>query len=306
MGSPHFAVPALSALIRKEYNVVAVYTKPPSPSGRGMLLNKSPIHNLADENSIDVYTPITFKNDDNINALKALQPDLLVVAAYGLIFRQEVLDIPKHCAINIHPSDLPRWRGAAPIQRTIMAGDTSTKLCIMRMDTGLDTGDIILSKAVAIPEDWTSKNLHDHMADLGGEMLCEAIDLIENGEATYTKQGSEGIEYAKKLTKEEEKINWNNPASVIHAQIKAFSPSPGAYFSYNGEIIKIIEAVCEKSTNSESIKRPPGTVLDANLSILCGDGIALKPTLLQRQGKKMIYRDAFLRGFSIPEGVLLL
>jgi methionyl-tRNA formyltransferase len=302
MGTPSFAVPALRHLQESEHEVVAVYTKPPKPSGRGHKLIKSPVHQLAEGYGLQVHSPKSLKPVEEVAALQALKPDVVIVAAYGLILRKEVLELPKHGCINIHPSALPRWRGAAPIQRTIMAGDKSTDMCIMRMDEGLDTGDVILRQQYDIPANMTASELHDEMAELGGKLVLKVLAQIEQGGVSYTKQSEEGITYADKLTKEDEVIDWHRSAYEINCQIRALSPRPGAYFTYNNEIIKIITA--EVLPNENGVGYSPGEVIDQELHIACKDGI-IKPILLQRQGKKMIYTDAFLRGFEIPKGAKL-
>lgn len=297
MGTPEFAAPALCALISSMHQVVGVYSKPPKPSGRGQGLSKSCIHKLAEKNGLNVFTPQSLKSEEEVSKLKNLNPDIIVVAAYGLILRSEVLSIPKYGCINIHPSDLPRWRGAAPIQRTILSGDTESAMCIMKMDEGLDTGDVIIRKKVAISDDVTATSFHDYMANLGADLLIDAIDKIEEGTASYTEQSDEGATYADKLSTADMKINFNQSAYMVNCQIRAFSTKPAAHFSYMGEDIKVIAA----EYRTEVHNFPAGIVVDSNLNIACLDGF-LRPTLLQRPGRKMIYTEAFLRGFPIKEG----
>ncbi len=301
MGTPAFAVPTLQALISSKHQVIAVYTKPPQPAGRGQQESISPIHILALEHGITVYTPKSLRHKEEAMKMANLKPDIAVVAAYGLILPQSILDIPPNGCINIHPSSLPRWRGAAPLQWTILSGDTNSTMCIMRMDAGMDTGDIILRQEVELPDTINIKELHDQMAQLGAEMVLQALQQIESGTATYTPQDAEGATHATKLTRQHERLQFNQPIHLVHAQVRAFSPRPGAYFEYHGEIVKVISA---NYTIDESITAPAGTVLDNDLSIAAIGGI-LHPTLLQRQGRKMIYTDAFLRGFPIPAGSFL-
>ncbi|MSO13235.1 methionyl-tRNA formyltransferase [Rickettsiales endosymbiont of Trichoplax sp. H2] len=300
MGSPEFACPTLEKLANSNNEVVAVYTKAPKNSGRGMKEVKSAIHKLSEKFSLNIFVPKKLKDPDALNQFKEINPDIAIVAAYGLIIPKEFLEIPKFGFINIHPSDLPRWRGAAPIQRTIMAGDNKTAICIMRMDEGLDTGDIILRKKIILDNTLTAKELHDKCSKLGADMILEALKLFETNKVIYRKQDSIGITYAEKISSQEELLDFNLTAVEVNNVIRALSPKPGAYFIYNNEIIKIICATTEE--NNE--KHQPGTVIDNNLSIACKDSI-LKPTLLQRQGRKMIYTDAFLRGFNITKGTKL-
>lgn len=300
MGTPDFAVPALQKLIESEHNIIGVYTKPPKPAGRGYQEIKSKIHVLAEQNGLNVFVPSTLRTELNFNQLAELKPDVIVVAAYGLILPKNVLELPKFGAINIHPSKLPRWRGAAPIQHTILAGDKETSVCIMQMDEGLDTGDILLQKELAVPEDMTAYELHDVTAKMGGDMVLEVLTMLENNTAKPMKQTEEGLVYASKLSREDEAIDWTKSAFEINCKIRTFTPRPAAYFKYNDEIIKIIKANYDNSAHTYKA----GEVVDDNLSIACGSGV-LKPLLLQREGKKQIYTDAFLRGFSIPKNSVL-
>lgn len=298
MGTPHFAVPALTKLIASEHQVIAVYTKEPKPAGRGYAEIKSAIHNLADSNGIKVLTPKNFKTQEAIDQFKSLQADIAVVAAYGIILPKSILEIPKYGCINIHPSLLPKWRGAAPLQRTIFEGDKETAVCIMQMDEGMDTGDILLQKNIALDDKITVSELHDLTSDIGADMVLKVLDSV--AEIKPIRQSTEGVTHAKKLTPLDEIIDWNKSAEQINCQIRALSPRPAAYFKYNGEKIKIISAQYSNEKHSFDI----GRVIDNNLSIACNGGI-LKPLLLQREGKKMIYTDAFLRGFVIPQNVNL-
>lgn len=300
MGTPAFAVPSLKSLISSKHNVVAVYSKPPKPAGRGERLLKSAVHILAEDNNVPVHTPASLKPIEEVEFLRNLNPDVIVVTAYGLILRPEVLSIPKFGCINIHPSSLPRWRGAAPIQRTIMAGDKETSMCIMQMDAGLDTGDILKRQFVELDDEITTSQLHDHMANLGAELLLKTLDDIESGTSHPQKQAEEGLTYAEKITSFEERINFEQSARLVNCQIRALSPRPGAYFSFANEAIKVISA--EYTTEDHNFR--PGTVVGGDLKIACKDGF-LQPKLLQRPGRKMIYADAFLRGFPITDGMVL-
>lgn len=300
MGSPEFAAPTLSSLVNTNHEIIAVYTKPPVSSGRGLKENKSVIHVLAEKLSLTILTPKKLGTSENIKIFASLKPDIAIVAAYGLIIPKEFLQIPKHGFINVHPSDLPRWRGAAPIQHTVMAGDEKTAVCIMKMDEGLDTGDIILRSEIQLNDKITAKELHDKCATLGSSMIVETLNLFEKNKVLFKKQSQVGITYAEKIIPTEGRVDFNLPAKKVNCKIRALSPRPGAYFFYNNEMIKIITA--EVGSLKHDFK--PGLVIDDKLSIACKEGI-IKPTLLQRQGKKMVYTDAFLRGFKIPAGTVL-
>ena len=298
MGTPHFALPTLQALIDSGHDILAIYTKEPKKAGRGQQESKSPVHQLAEKNSLNILTPATLRSQDAIDQLQSLKPDVAVVVAYGLILPQSILDIPKHGCINLHPSKLPRWRGAAPLQHTILSGDKETDICTMQMDKGMDTGDVILREAFSIPDDMTASMLHDEAAKIGSSLIIETLKQIESGTAIRTKQSEIGVTHAGKISRDDEKIDWNKSSYLVNCQIRTFSPRPGAYFTYNGENIKVLKASYDDSYthNAEA-----GSVLDDDLSIACGTGI-LRPELLQREGRKMIYRDAFLRGFVIQKG----
>lgn len=301
MGTPDFAVPALQKLIASEHEVVAVYTKEPKPAGRGYEEIKSKTHIIAEANAIPVYTPKNFKSPEDIDTFIGLKADIAVVAAYGLILPKAILEGSKYGCINIHPSKLPRWRGAAPLHHTILAGDAKTAVCVMHMDEGLDTGDVYLMRELEVSETITTKDLHDITAELGGTMVLEVIDLLLAGKANRTPQLEEGITYAHKLTRDHEKIDWSRSAFEIACQVRAFSPRPGAYFTHKGDTIKVISAEYQKGEQHQA----SGTVMDDNLSIACGGGI-LKPLLLQREGKKVMDVAAFLRGYPINKGEVLL
>lgn len=300
MGTPDFALPALEQLHKSQHQIIAVYTRPPKPAGRGYELSKSKIHLKAEELGLPVFTPATLKELNEQEKFKALNADIAVVAAYGLLLPKAILDAPIHGCINIHPSDLPRWRGAAPIQHTILAGDKTTAVCIMQLDEGMDTGDIILKEPLTLDPKITAYQLHDLTAKIGAEQLIKALDLIETGKAHRDKQSTNGSTHATKLSKADEKIDFNKTAFSIYCQIKTFTPRPGAYFTFKNESIKIIEAEYDDKLHNFL----PGSVVDDDLTIACQNGF-IYPKLLQREGRKMIYLDAFLRGFSIQKGELL-
>jgi methionyl-tRNA formyltransferase len=296
MGTSFFAVPILEALINSSHDIICVYTAPPKPSGRSYIETRSPIHMIAENVSIPVHTPSTLKTVEEQESFERLEADISIVAAYGLIIPKQLLDIPLYGFINVHPSALPKWRGAAPIQRTILAGDRETDICIMKMDAGLDTGDIILRAPFAIDEEMTSQELHDATSRISAGMVLQALDLLIENAAIFVPQSEEGVTYANKISRSDEVINWNQPARLVNCQIRALSPKPGAYFHYQNEVIKIITAGYDEDAHHNA---QPGTVLDEKLTIACAKGV-LKPTLLQRQGRKMLYTDAFLRGYNIP------
>ena len=301
-GTPAFAIPTLQKLIESEYDLVVVYTKPPKPCGRGLKEMKSQVHILSELNNVEVRCPKNLKHAEDIKYLQSLNLDIAVTVAYGIIIPQNILDIPKHGFINIHPSDLPRWRGAAPIQRSIMAGDTKTAICIMKMDAGLDTGDVIIKKEIPLNDEITAGQLHDTSAEIGAKMTLEVLNNLEKkGCITAIKQLETGLLYADKITNKERVINWRQDAKLVNCQIRALSPYPSAYFKFKGEIIKVISASFDSDFKHKNI---PGTVIDDDLSIACANGI-IRPELLQREGRKMIYRKAFLRGFSVPKNTLL-
>lgn len=283
MGTPEFAVPALKALLASNHEVVAVYSQPPRPAGRGMALKKSPVQLAAEERGIPVLTP------EKLNAGDPKPPaDIAVVAAYGLLLPEWFLrSFPQGC-INIHPSALPRWRGAAPIQRTVLAGDVDTAICIMQMEKGLDTGPVLKSETLPVPPGITSGGLHDLLAEKSALLL---LDVLQNLQSLIPKpQSPEGITYAKKIEKSEAKIDWSKPAEEIDRLIRGLNPFPGAYFEHQGERIKVWEA--EVSAAS-----------DAPLTIKCGTG-ALKLLKLQREGKKPVSAEEFLRGFPNPQSLI--
>ena len=295
MGTPGFALPTLQALIDSTHEVVAVYTQPPRPSGRGMKLTSSPVQQLAEQRGIAVYTPTSLKNEDTQRVFAAHGADAAVVAAYGLLLPQAILDAPRLGCINIHPSDLPRWRGAAPIQRTIMAGDKTTACCIMQMDKGLDSGAVLAREPYAIAPGTTTAALHDAMAELGARML---IDVLAKP-LIAIPQPLEGLTYANKITNADQPIDWSRTASVIYQQILGLAPTPGATTTINGETIKIFAASIEPGDAS----KPAGLLLDDRLLINAGDGNALRITELQRPNKARQSAAQFLQGFPVSAGI---
>ncbi len=298
MGTPAFAAAALKALVDAGHQVVAVYSQPPRPKGRGMDTQTSPVHAFAEERSIPVRTPVSFKDPQEIAAFADLKADVAVVAAYGLILPKAILEAPRHGCLNIHASLLPRWRGAAPIQRAIMAGDQETGVTIMQMEQGLDTGPMLLKEALPIERGTDAGALHDALAEMGARLVCEALARLPSG-LHAVPQPADGVTYAAKITKEECRIDWRRTAIEIDRQIRGLSPAPGAFTEIKGERITILAA--------ELVAAQPGTpgaVLDDHFTIACGNR-ALRPTLVKRAGKRAMSAAEMLRGFAVPKGTQL-
>ncbi len=296
MGTPEFALPTLKALAESEHMVVAVYTQPPRPAGRGQKERLSPVHEYALSRNLPVHTPSTLKPEDIQQRFREHDADAAIVAAYGLLLPQAILEGTRMGCINVHPSLLPRWRGAAPIQRTVMAGDSETGVVIMQMNAGLDTGDMLLVRRFTVDADMNAGKLHDTLAAHAGPMVLETLDGLIHGTISPVKQPETGVTYAKKITKEECRIDWKEPAPAIRNKIRGLSPHPGAFFVFKGEAVKILDAAIAPSFDST-----PGTVTDAMLTIACGED-ALRPLILQRPGKKPMATDEVLRGYVIPSG----
>lgn len=302
-GTPDFAVPALKALLQTHHKVIAVYTQPDRPAGRGRKLQASPVKQCGMENNIPIYQPETLKTPENIEVLQSLQPDLMVVAAYGLLLPQKVLDIPRLGCINIHASLLPRWRGAAPIQRAILAGDKTTGVGIMQMEKGLDTGPIWLEKTIAITAKETAGVLQEKLADLGAQALIEVLPLIIEAKTQPQIQNQEGVLYAHKLKKEEAEIHWQESAEQIARQIYAFNPWPIAQTSYKDKKIRIYQAF---ATEEPSNAIPFGKVVKTDKQ---GIYIATATTLLcvtelQITGGKVLAAEVFSRGHNLVNEIL--
>lgn len=296
MGTPDFSVPALQTLVDAGHDVVAVYCQPPRPAGRGKKARPTPVHLRAEALGLPVRYPTSLKNAQAQAEFAALQADVAVVVAYGLILPQPILDAPRHGCLNIHASLLPRWRGAAPIHRAIMAGDAETGICIMRMDAGLDTGPVLMRQATPIGPTETTAELHDRLSELGARMIADALDKIDV--LVAQDQPDEGANYAAKIDKAEAKIDWSRPAKAIDRQIRGLSPFPGAWTEINGERVKLLASQLDDGAG------PPGQVLDDGLLIACGAG-AVRITRLQRAGKGPQEAEAFLRGRPVPSGAQL-
>lgn len=298
MGTPDFAVAILDSLLATGHEVVAVYSQPPRPAGRGHKEQPSPVHAFAAARGLPVYTPLTLRDPAEQAAFAALDAEVAVVAAYGLILPQVILDTPRYGCLNVHASLLPRWRGAAPIQRAILAGDEESGVTIMQMEAGLDTGPILLWQSLPLPPDATADWLHDSLADLGAGLIVEALDKLANGILVSEAQPEEGVVYAAKLRREEGRIDWTLPARQIERQIRALNPWPGVWFEADGVRIKVLKAVLDSGTGA------PGTLLDDQLRVACGDG-ALRLLLVQRPGKAAMAAAEMLRGHPMPAGGVL-
>lgn len=302
MGTPDFSVPTLAEIVGQGHEVVAVYARAPAPAGRGMELRKSPVHVAAERFGIEVRTPKNFRDPADVEALAELAPDLIVVVAYGVILPQSVLDIPSLGCVNVHASLLPRWRGAAPIQRAIMAGDAETGVAIMKMEAGLDTGPVGLVETVAITSEMTAGELHDRLSRAGADALGRALAALSRGTLAFTPQHEEGVTYAKKIANDEARIDWTQSAQAVHDHVRGLSPFPGAFCMIDGakgpERIKVL-----RTTRSDE-QGAPGIALDDRLLIACGDG-AVRLLEVQRAGSKPMKSDDLLRGFAVAKGTVL-
>jgi methionyl-tRNA formyltransferase len=303
MGTPAFSVPTLRTLIDAGHRIVAVYTQPPRAGGRrGLELQKSPVHQAAELLGLEVRTPVNFKDEEERRRFSDLKADVAVVVAYGLLLPQPILDGTAYGCYNGHASLLPRWRGAAPIQRAIMAGDAKTGMMVMKMDRGLDTGPVALTREVPIPLDMTAGELHDRLAQVGARAMGEAMMMLEMNDLPLTPQPEEGALYAAKIDKGETRIDFQSPAADVHNHIRGLSPSPGAWFeielSGRAERIKVLASEVVEGHGEA------GSVLAEDLTVACSTG-AVRLTKLQRAGGKPLAATEFLRGTSIPAGTRL-
>jgi methionyl-tRNA formyltransferase len=296
MGSPDFAVPTLNALVEAGHEVIAAYTQPPRPAGRGKGERPTPVDERAGELGIEVRTPKSLKGEAEQQSFAELEADIAVVAAYGLILPQPILDAPMLGCLNVHASLLPRWRGAAPVQRAIMAGDEATGVTIMQMEAGLDTGPMLLKRAVEI-ENKNAAQLTDELAQLGAAMMVEVLTDLPSFDPI--EQPHDGVTYAAKISKEEARIDWSRPAVELVRHVQGLAPFPGAWFEVGGERIKVLAAAIEPTSRGND-----GLVLDESLLIQCGED-ALRPVLLQRAGRAPMTADELLRGFAVPMGTII-
>jgi len=298
MGTPDFAVPTLMDIAGRGYEIVAVYTRAARRAGRGMDLQPTPVERAAQGLGIPVFTPATLKTDEAQETFRSLGADVAVVVAYGLILPQPILDAPLLGCFNVHASLLPRWRGAAPINRAIMASDTETGVTIMRMDAGLDTGAMALVDRIPIDNDMTAGALHDALARLGADLMGRALGALERGSLTLTPQPEDGVTYAAKLTNAETRIDWARPAQQVHDHIRGLSPFPGAWFEHNGARVKVLRSTLADRSGA------PGAVLDDQLTIACGEG-AVRLLHVQKAGKQSMSAAEFLRGNPVGKDEIL-
>jgi methionyl-tRNA formyltransferase len=293
MGTPDFAVPTLLELVAHGHEIAAVYNRAPKPAGRGMKLQVTPVEQEARRLGIPVFTPATLKTREALEEFRSHDADAAVVVAYGMILPQTILDAPKLGCFNLHASLLPRWRGAAPINRAIMAGDAETGVMVMKIDVGLDTGDVAMAERLTITDAMTAADVHDALARLGGDLMVRAIGALERGMLQLTKQSEEGVTYAAKIEKAEARIDWNKPARDVLRHIHGLSPFPGAWcaMGLEGEQVRVKILRCAMADG----KGAPGDVLDEHLTIACQQG-ALRILELQRAGKAPMKAEEFLRG----------
>ena len=301
LGTPDFAVTCLAELVASGHEIACVYSQPPAPRGRGQDLKPSPVHAFAEGLGLPVRTPVSMKTAEEIEAFKALDLDAAVVVAFGQILVRDVLDAPVHGCFNLHAGLLPRWRGAAPIQRAIMAGDPVTGVQVMRMSEGLDEGPILMSEQVVIAADDTAATLHDKLAAVGARLLPVALAAIERGAARETPQAEAGVTYAKKIKSAEARIDWTRPAAEVDRHIRGLSPFPGAWFEAPSDMGLVrVKALLSRV---EDAGGPPGQALDDALLIACGEG-AVRLLKAQREGKGAQDAEVFTRGFPIPAGTI--
>ncbi|MBB4658307.1 methionyl-tRNA formyltransferase [Parvularcula dongshanensis] len=303
MGTPDYAVPALAELIASGHEVVCVYSQPPRPRGRGHKLHPSPVHAFAEAHGIPVRTPTSLKKPDAQDAFANLRAEVGIVVAYGLILPQAILDAPDYGCLNLHGSLLPRWRGAAPIQRAIMAGDAVTGVQLMQMEAGLDTGPVLLSETVPIEPSETYGSLHDKLSRTGADLLPRGLAALERGGLTRVPQSEDGVTYAHKITAEEARIDWSRPAAEVDAHIRGLSPFPGAWTEdARGTRLKLLLSRIGSDTNEAA-----GTVLAkvGALGVACGDGRTVELVRLQRPGGRPQASEEFLRGYDLPPGSVL-
>lgn len=295
MGTPDFAVPTLNALVRGGHEVIAVYSQPPRPANRGKKLTPSAVHARAEELGLEVRTPVSLKSADEQAAFAALNADAAIVAAYGLLLPQPILDAPKYGCLNVHGSLLPRWRGAAPVQRAILAGDAETGVMVMQMEAGLDTGPVRAAAATPIDRK-TAGALTDELAHLGAGLMLKVLADFDGHPAVA--QPEEGVTYARKIEKSEARLDFSQSAEMVERQIRAFNPVPGAFFEYQGERYRVLAADVAEGAGDI------GTIVDDQLTIACATGF-IRPTIIQRAGKPAMPLADFLRGNRIPSGTIL-
>ena len=294
MGTPDFAVPTLAELLAQRHDIAAVYSQPPRPKGRGMALEPSPVHQFAQKAGLPVRHPVSLKGEADQAEFAALDLDAAIVVAYGLLLPKPILEAPRLGCFNLHASLLPRWRGAAPIQRAVMAGDEETGVMVMQMEEGLDTGPVLMAERVRIGRK-TSGELTADLSRLGADLMVRALGALERGAITPQPQAEAGVTYARKITKDEARIDWSKSAAEIEAMIRGLAPSPGAFTEARGERLKILSAAPVKDRGA------PGEVVTEDLTVACGEG-ALKLLKVQRAGKGVMEARELLKGFPLPPG----
>ncbi len=295
MGTPDFAVPTLIELAARGHDIAAVYTRGPKPAGRGMDMQHTPVEREARRLALTVHTPRTLKDSDAQNTFRTHNADAAVVVAYGLILPKPILEAPRLGCFNVHASLLPRWRGAAPINRAVMAGDPDSGVTIMQMDEGLDTGAMAMAEHMPIGADMTAGELHDALSRLGADLMLRVLAAADRGSLQLTPQPLAGITYAEKISKNETRIDWNKPWKQVHDHIRGLSPFPGAWFEFDGVRVKVLRSIRGGGGG------PPGTLLDGKLTMACGDG-AVQLVQVQRAGKQPMSADEFLRGTPLKVG----
>jgi methionyl-tRNA formyltransferase len=300
MGTPDFAATILDAVISAEHHILAVYSQPPRPAGRGHRVRVSPVQLLAERHGLRVRCPPNLRDPLTQAEFARLGAEAAVVAAYGLILPQAMLTAPRYGCLNVHASLLPRWRGAAPVQRALLAGDPETGITIMQMEAGLDTGPILMQRALPIGPQANAARLTDELAGLGGRLIVDTLAALKEGALAPRRQPTDGISYAPKIGHEEGRLDWHCPAVELERRVRAFDPSPGAFFEHRGERIRVLAA----AVAAEMPDAIPGTVLDDRPAIACGSG-ALRLLRLQRAGRMALDAAAFLRGYPIPFGTVL-
>ena len=299
-GTPDFAVPVLAGLLEAGHGVVCVYSQPPRPAGRGHRARPAPVHRFAEARGLAVRTPTTLKDPKVQRDFAALGLDAAVVAAYGLLLPAEILSAPRLGCLNVHASLLPRWRGAAPIARAILAGDAESGVTIMQMSEDLDSGAIVLQERMPVPSAATAASLEDALAGLGARLIVQALDGLDRGRLEPVPQPADGVTWAAKLTRAEGRLDWHRPAAELERRVRAFAPQPGAWFTHDGERIKVLAAAIAPAEGEGR----PGVVLDDRLTVACGED-ALRLLELQRAGRAAMSAAAFLRGYEIPAGAAL-
>jgi methionyl-tRNA formyltransferase len=303
MGTPAFATPTLSEIVGQGHEVVACYTRAPAPAGRGMELKKSPVHEMAERFGIPVFTPKTLKTEEATTLFASHNADVAVVVAYGKLLPKAILDAPELGCLNLHGSLLPRWRGAAPLQRAVMAGDTETGVMVMKMEEGLDTGPVAMAEKMAIGPDTTAGEVHDRLMLLGADLMARALAALSRGALGFTPQAEDGVTYAAKIDKTEARIDWSQPAERLHNLVRGLTPFPGAFFEADwGQgptRVKVLKSALAPGSGKA------GTVMGDDLTIACGSG-ALRLLEVQRAGKAAVAADEFLRGAGIKPGTSLI